>query len=794
MATTNVMQQQNYPYLNEGLIMKKTYRALCFMLIVAFLLSAFLVPVKSTAAGNEVSESGIGENASESKGNPEYKTFDDLNGKKVAMLTGAPFEELVRSKAPGVAEFSYYNSLPDLVLALKSGKIDAFLTNNAIAMLAVNRNPELALFPENLSDGVFGFAFAKGTSELSKWQAAYDSIPKETVQKLWEKWTGADDSIKSVPEQDWPGKNGTVEAAVADTLEPMSYVGNNGKLIGFDIELLLLMAKELDVHINFNGMEFSAILSSVQAGKATVGAGSIIATEERRHSVDFIDYYPAAFSLVVRSNGTSAGKAPDSEDIADTFRVDKAAILTGTMFSDSLLKVYPDAELMYFNNDADMINAVIGGKVDAVVFDEPVAIYATTMNDDITIYPKKLEPLDYGFIFSKDQKGQELCNEFNEFLKSIKNDGTLDELEKKWLSGQNVENVEMTDYRKLPATKGTINFGSIQTPPFLLWRGDMLCGFEAEIIALFCKDNGYALKPVEMNFDAILSSVQTGKCDICGGCIAKTDERKENVLFSDTYYAGGVVLVVSKDELEKANKDDFFTSLIDSFQKTFIREQRWKLFVEGILRTLLISVSSIFLGTVLGFIVFLLCRNGNPFANYITRFCIWLIQGMPMVVLLMILYYIIFAKSTISGTLVSIIGFTMVFGASVFGMLKSGVGAVDSGQTEAAYALGYTDWATFFKIILPQALPHFMPAFKGEVTSTIKATAIVGYVAVQDLTKMGDIVRSRTYDAFFPLIAVAIVYFILAGILKFIIGRIEILINPRLRSKDTILNGVKKDD
>ena len=124
-------------------------------------------------------------------------------------------------------------------------------------------------------------------------------------------------------------------------------------------------------------------------------------------------------------------------------------------------------------------------------------------------------------------------------------------------------------------------------------------------------------------------------------------------------------------------------------------------------------------------------------------------------------------------------------------MLRNGIAAVDNGQTEAAYALGYTDGKAFFRIILPQALPYIIPVYKCEITALIKATAVVGYVAVQDLTKMGDIVRSRTYEAFFPLIAVAIVYFILAFILTSIVKRIEIRINPRSRSKEDILKGVK---
>lgn len=477
----------------------------------------------------------------------EYSEYSDLSGKRVSMLTGAPFEELVRSKVPDVGEFSYFNSAPDTILALKSGKTDAFLTNNAVGALAVNRNPELALFPQDLDTSAFGIAFAKGDPARDMWQAAYDAISEETKNALWEKWTGSDDSVKLLPEQDWPGSNGTVQAAVCDSLEPMSYMGNGGQLIGFDIEMILLMAKELDVHVEFTGMEFSAIMSSVQADKALLGAGSIIATDERKQSVDFVEYYPAAFVLVVRA-----------------FRIE----------------------------------------------------------------------------------------------------------------------------------------------------------------------------------------------------------------------TGG----------------SFLSAIADSFQKTFIRENRWKLFLKGIGTTMLITVLSVLFGTILGFAVFMLCRNGNPAANFITRFFVWLVQGMPAVVLLMILYYIIFGRVNISGAAVSVVGFTLVFGSAVFGMLRAGVGAIDKGQLEAAYALGYTNRKAFFRIILPQALPHFMPAYKGEITALIKATAVVGYVAVQDLTKIGDIVRSRTYEAFFPLIAVAIIYFILAAILTFLVNRIEIRIDPRRRSKQQILKGVKTDD
>ena len=160
----------------------------------------------------------------------------------------------------------------------------------------------------------------------------------------------------------------------------------------------------------------------------------------------------------------------------------------------------------------------------------------------------------------------------------------------------------------------------------------------------------------------------------------------------------------------------------------------------------------------------------------------------------MILYYIVFGNVSVNGVFVSVLAFTLTFGAGVFGLLKMGVGAVDDGQYEAAYALGYSKNRTFFKIILPQALPHVMPAYKGEIVALIKATAIVGYIAVQDLTKMGDIVRARTYEAFFPLIAIAVIYFVLEAFIGYFISRLDICFEPKKRGKDEILKGIDTHD
>ena len=250
---------------------------------------------------------------------PELRTFDDLGGKKVGMLTGAPFEELVREKAPDVGEIQYFSNVADMQLALRAGKIDALLNNNAVAAMLVNQDSSLAMFPESLGDTYYGFAFAKGDPERDKWQAAYDSIGEERINELWDIWLGTDESKKVLPEQDWSGANGTVRVASCDSLVPMSYVGDNGRLMGFDIAVMLEIARVLDIHIDFTGMEFSPLLAEVQSGKVKVANGSIVTSEERKQLVDFVAYHEASFVLVVRAENDSASVQHESSVLNNTF-------------------------------------------------------------------------------------------------------------------------------------------------------------------------------------------------------------------------------------------------------------------------------------------------------------------------------------------------------------------------------------------------------------------------------------------------------------------------------------------
>ena len=468
-------------------------------------------------------------------------------------------------------------------------------------------------------------------------------------------------------------------------------------------------------------------------------------------------------------------------------------VISGTISGPVTEKMIPKAKVAYFSNLVDVVTALESGKVDAAVDDDVTFIYYNMKNGEKTrILDDYMEPFEFGYIFPKTDEGRALRDQVSEFTDKLLADGTLDEIRKNWISEDGAAKLPF-DYTTLPAKNGTLKMATAGvSPPFSYVENEMVIGYDIDVIARFCKENGYALEIVDMNFDGIIPSVSAGKCDLGGNSITITDERKESVEFSSPYYFGGLAAAVLSPEA--AGGASFSDKLKDSFEKTFTREGRYKFFISGILTTLLITILSALFGTLIGFLVYLLCRNGNKYANAVTKVCVRLIQMLPVVVLLMILYYIVFSSAPVSGTFVSVIAFTLTFAASVFGNLSSSVNAIDRGQTEAACALGFSDLAIFFKVVLPQALTYFLPAYKSDLVSLIKATAVVGYIAVQDLTRTGDIVRSRTYEAFFPLIAVAILYIIMALILIALVDRLEVGTDPKRRKKEDILKGVTTND
>ena len=225
--------------------------------------------------------------------------------------------------------------------------------------------------------------------------------------------------------------------------------------------------------------------------------------------------------------------------------------------------------------------------------------------------------------------------------------------------------------------------------------------------------------------------------------------------------------------------------LKSSFISNFIEDNRWRYITDGLKITLLVTVFAVLIGVVLGFLIAIVRTTHDKtgklkILNAICKVYLTVIRGTPVVVQLMIIYFIIFGSVDISKVLVAIIAFGINSGAYVAEIFRSGIMSIDNGQFEAGRSLGFNYAQTMMYIIMPQAFKNVLPTLCNEFISLLKETSVSGYIALQDLTKGGDIIRSRTYDAFMPLIAVALIY--LAKVMIF--TKLVSLLERRLRNSD----------
>lgn len=227
------------------------------------------------------------------------------------------------------------------------------------------------------------------------------------------------------------------------------------------------------------------------------------------------------------------------------------------------------------------------------------------------------------------------------------------------------------------------------------------------------------------------------------------------------------------------------SDFIASFQQNFIDESRYLYLLQGLGTTLLITAFAAIIGIILGFLVAVIRSTYDQtgkmkFLNAICNIYLTVIRGTPTMVQLLIMYYVIFAYSNLNKVVVAFLAFGINSGAYVAEIVRSGIMSIDRGQLEAGRSLGFSYASTMWYIIMPQAFKNVLPALANEFIVLLKETSICGYIGLMDLTRGGDIIRSRTYNAFMPLLAVALIYLILVMILSALVRQLE----RRLRNSE----------
>lgn len=430
-----------------------------------------------------------------------------------------------------------------------------------------------------------------------------------------------------------------------------------------------------------------------------------------------------------------------------------------------------------YNKGADAIQALKLGKIDCVVIDEQPALEFVKQNTGLKILDDEFTKEDYALCIGKDNP--ELLENVNTAIEKLQSDGTIDSIINNYIGSDS--QIGKTPYEKKDVDRknGTLKVGTnAEFPPYEYYEDNQITGIDIDIMQAVCDELGMDMQVEDMAFDSIIAAITSGKVDVGASGFTVTEDRKKNINFTDSY------ITTKQDIIVKDGSSSSKIGLKEKLYDNFVKDSRYMYIVKGLGNTVVITLFAVMLGIILGFLIAVVRtshdRNGGlTILNGLCQAYLTIIRGTPVMIQLLIIYYVILASVT-NKILVAAIAFGLNSAAYVAEIVRSGIMSVEIGQFEAGRSLGLNYKQTMTSIILPQAVKNILPALLNEVISLLKETSISGYIGLMDLTKGGDIIRSNTYEAFLPLIAVAIIYLVIVMILSRCVSRLE----RRLRNNE----------
>ena len=426
-----------------------------------------------------------------------------------------------------------------------------------------------------------------------------------------------------------------------------------------------------------------------------------------------------------------------------------------------------------YNKANDAIQSLLNSKIDAVIIDEQPALQFIQKNPDLKISNQEFAKEEYAIAISK--KNKLLKKQINDILAELKADGTIGTIIQNYIGNGVSHKNTSSDPDRNKAVNGTLTVAISATfPPYEYYNNAQITGIDIDLAKIIAQRLNKQLIIEDMEFDAIINAVQSGKADLGIAGMTITPERLRNVDFSIPYaQSKQVVIIRSPDTFQNSS-----ASFTERFHHDFITDARWKYLAVGLGHTLLITFLAVVIGIIAGACIAIIRvshdKNGSfIFLNFLCRLYLAVIRGTPAMIQLLIMYYVIFSAVNVNKITVAVLAFGLNSAAYVAEIIRSGILSVDNGQNEAARSLGLNFYQTMRFVILPQAFKNTLPALANEFIVLLKETSICGYIGLMDLTRGGDIIRSITYDAFLPLIAVALIYLTLVLILTTGVDKLE---------------------
>lgn len=478
----------------------------------------------------------------------------------------------------------------------------------------------------------------------------------------------------------------------------------------------------------------------------------------------------AFLTMYVKADAQAKSKTIKTVDDLKGAKIGVQLGTTGDIYSSDYEGDKEGTTVERYNKMADAVQALKQNKIDCVIIDEQPALTVAKDNSDLKILEEEFVSEEYAICIAKGN--DELTDKINSALEELKSDGTIKSIISNYIGEEKGKHPYKTPAETKYSGKKLVAATNATFPPYEYYENEKVTGIDIDIITAIGDRLGMKVEIADMEFDAIINSVSSGKADVGIAGLTVTKDRLKSINFSNSYAKSKQVIIV------KAGKEGNKIGIVEKFKKNFIKDNRWKYITKGLKNTLIIAIFSAILGIILGFLVAFVRvthdRTGKiKLLNRVCKLYLTVVRGTPMMIQLLIMYYVIFKSVNVDKVLVAVLAFAVNSGAYVAEILRSGIMSVDNGQFEAGRSLGLTYKVTMMSIILPQAVKNVLPALCNEFITLLKETSICGYIGLNDLTRGGDIIRSNTFDAFMPLILVAIIYLFFVQLLTMGVAAME---------------------
>lgn len=683
----------------------------------------------------------------------QINSINDLKDCKLGVLLGSSLDIYATKNLKDITILRM-DDHESLQLALKSGQCDAMLEMRETCINLLKKNQDFKALDEVIfTDSVCAGFNIENTELCQQFNRFVAEIKNNgTWEEMRKKWlVSLEDSVIYDYNVPLPAGGKPLRVGLPIDSNGFSFLSNN-KQVGFEPELVARFAAHLNRPLEIYNMNFSGLIPALISNKVDIILSTITITPERANKVLFSNSYSYIDIIpIIKSKEDKTASYNVSNDIG---------VMTGSLAEMYIQEHLMNTPIKCFDNIMDAIAALQSNKIGYVMTAYTTAVAVKKNNPNIVLLNHNYTNEGAVIGFGKG-KNEELREKINQTIETYKANGQLQEIIERW-TGEGIKEYTVPEIPIRPDGKILRVATAANREPMCFVQDGQIVGLDAELIQRIAYDLGYKVEFQDMQFSALIAAITTDKADVIISNFTATEERAKAVDFSHEYFVNPQIMMYYVHDNANAQKSTFWDDLKESFYNNLIHEKRYKLLLDGFYETLIISFYSILLGTLFGALVCFLRMRRSALARNFAKGYINLMRGIPMLVFLMIMFYVIFAAINISATVVAIITFGLVFAAYVSEMFRTAIEGVDKGQTEAGIALGFTKVKTFIYIVAPQAIRRVIPVYKGELISLIKNTSIVGYIAIQDLTKASDIIRSRTFDAFFPLIVISIIYFILA--------------------------------